>query len=317
MKKFSLFLLFALPFACSLNSCSSDDETEKVSITLDATNLTNDGYFDGMMYYKITSNSPKEVAVNKAEASVIKIEIPSNVKIEGNVYKCTSIAKEAFYKCYSLTTISIPNNVTTIGDYAFSVCSRLASIDIPNSVTSIGIEAFSGCSGLTSINIPNSVTSIGERAFKYCSGITSINIPNSVTSIGYQTFYECSGLTSIDIPNSVTSIGVYSFYGCSGLTSIDIPNGVITIGKEAFYGCSGLTSISIPNSVTSIENAAFSGCSGLKEIHCKATNPPSNSYIFDGATYKNAILYIPKGTLDAYKETNWKKFQNIVEEYYK
>ena len=292
MKKFSLFLLFALPFACSLNSCSSDDETEKVSITLDATNLTNDGYFDGMMYYKITSKSPKEVVVNKAEESVIKIEIPNNVKIEGNVYKCTSIAKEAFKNCKSLTTISIPNNVATIG-----------------------VSAFWNCVGLTSIDIPNSVTTIGENTFYGCSGLTSISIPNSVTTIGEKTFYDCRGLTSISIPNGVTTIEKGVFYGCSGLTSISIPNSVTSIGVYSFHGCSGLTSISIPNSVTSIEERAFYFCSELKEIHCKATNPPaSNYYSFDNDTYNNAILYIPKGTLDAYKKTDWKNFKNIVEE---
>ena len=74
---------------------------------------------------------------------------------------------------------------------------RLTSITIPNSVTSIGSKAFSYCTGLTSVTIGNSVTSIGHIAFSHCSGLTSITIPNSVTSIGERAFYDCSGLTSV------------------------------------------------------------------------------------------------------------------------
>ena len=73
----------------------------------------------------------------------------------------------------------------------------MTSITIPDSVTSIGNAAFASCSGLTSITIPDSVTSIGYNAFYKCSGLTSISIPDSVTSIGYNAFCNCSGLTSI------------------------------------------------------------------------------------------------------------------------
>ena len=110
-----------------------------------------------------------------------------------------------------MTSITIPNSVTSIGNYAFYCCRSLTSITIPNSVTSIGGAAFYSCSGLTSITIPNSVTSIGDEAFCHCTQLTSITIPNSVTSIGASAFCNCSGLTSITIPNSVTSIGDYAF----------------------------------------------------------------------------------------------------------
>ena len=73
----------------------------------------------------------------------------------------------------------------------------MTSVTIPNSVTSIGSSAFSGCSGLTSVTIPNSVTSIGEAAFRYCSGLTSVTIGNSVTSIEYLAFYGCSKLQDV------------------------------------------------------------------------------------------------------------------------
>ena len=90
----------------------------------------------------------------------------------------------------------------------------MTSVTIPNSVTSIGEYAFLGCSGLTSVTIPNSVTSIGGAAFYDCSGLTSVTIPNSVTSIGGGAFRGCSGLTSVTIPNSVTSIGDKAFWNC-------------------------------------------------------------------------------------------------------
>ena len=170
----------------------------------------------------------------------------------------TSIGYGAFYYCTRLTSVTIPNSVTSISDRAFRDC-NLTSVTIPNSVTSIGYEAFYGCT-LTSVTIPNSVTSISDRAFIYCSNLTSVTIPNSVTSIGVRAFQNCSGLTSVTIPNSVTSIGYEAFYGCNRLTSVTIPNSVTSIGYNAFMDCSDLTTVNIPNSVTSIGNDAFSGC---------------------------------------------------------
>ena len=185
----------------------------------------------------------------------------------------------AFYNCRSLTSIIIPESVTSIGSYAFNGCSSLTSITIPESVTSIGGGAFYGCDGLTSITIPDGVTSIESHTFYGCDGLTSITIPESVTSIGGSAFWGCSGLISITIPESVTSIENWVFYNCSGLTSITIPDSVTSIGNNAFKDCSGLTSITIPDGVTSIGNSAFSGCSGLTSI----TIPDSVTSIGSGA----------------------------------
>ncbi len=86
------------------------------------------------------------------------------------------------------TNLVLPDNYMEqsyhIGYAAFRGCSGLTSIEMPNSVTSIGYAAFRGCSGLTSIEIPNSVTSIGDYAFYECSGLKSMTIGTGVLSIG-------------------------------------------------------------------------------------------------------------------------------------
>ncbi len=216
------------------------------------------------------------------------------------------ICAGAFSWCSGLTSVNIPNSVTSIGEAAFAYCSGLTSVIIPNSVTSVGGSAFSGCSNLTSATIGNSVNSIGDEAFFNCYRLSSVTIGNSVTSIGNNAFSECSSLTNVKvpvtdyssfcgniivgliasaihepvhlidevgneitefvIPNEVTSIGSKAFYKCSSLTSVTIPNSVTSISNYAFSGCSSLTRVTIPNSVTSIGNYAFSGCSGLQSV---------------------------------------------------
>ena len=112
------------------------------------------------------------------------------------------------------TTLSGDLNLTGVRGFAmsaFSGCKSLTSVTIPDSVTSIEDSAFDGCSSLTSVTIPNSVTSIGEYAFRDCKSLGSVTIPNSVTSIGDSAFSYCSSLTSVTIPDSVTSIGDYAF----------------------------------------------------------------------------------------------------------
>ncbi len=164
--------------------------------------------------------------------------------IHGSTY---AIYPYAFYYCSSLTSVTIPNSVTTIGEGAFYCCGSLTSITIPNSVTTIGSYAFYYCSSLTSVTIGNKVTTIGSYAFYYCSSLTSVTIGNKVTTIGYSAFEGCSSLTSVTIPDSVTYIGYSAFYRCSSLTSVTIPNSVTKIEARAFYYCSSLTSVTFQN----------------------------------------------------------------------
>ncbi len=271
--------------------------------------------------------------------NITTANIPASIEYNSTTYRVTSIGSWAFaYR--GLTSVTIPNSVTSIGWGAFRYCSSLTSVTIPNSVTSIEQDAFIGCTGLTSISvasgnskysssngvlfnyskttliqypggksgsysIPNSVTSIGSEAFYKCTGLTSVTIPNSVTSIGWNAFSGCSSLTSIEIPNSVTSIGRYAFRNCTGLTSVTIPNSVTSIEGEAFEGCVGLTSVTIPNSVTSIEEHAFEGCSGLTSISVASGNSKyssSNGVLFNYS--KTTLIQYPGGKSGSYSIPN-------------
>ena len=220
----------------------------------------------------------------------------------------------AFKGCSGLTSMIIPSGVTAIGKEAFYGCSGLTSLTIPSSVTEIGELAFEGCRGLTSMTIPSNVTSIGWGAFAECSGLTSLTIPSSVTSIYRYAFAGCSGLTSLTIPSGVTSIGNYAFADCSGLTSLTLPSSVTSIGEYAFENCSGLTSLTIPSGVTSIGNYAFADCSGLTSIYVYTKKLPElGYYVFNGCDAKNCTVYVPKGTYDAYKSSEFGYFEKIVE----
>ncbi|MBQ8174711.1 MAG: leucine-rich repeat domain-containing protein [Clostridia bacterium] len=221
-----------------------------------------------------------EISKYNGSAAVVKIPAMYNGK------PVVGICTWSFLGCTSLTSITIPDSVTSIDSAAFRGCTSLANVTFGENsqLTSIGKEAFYYCESLTSITIPDSVASIGNYAFSDCTSLTSIKIPDSVTSIGDAAFSGCTSLTSIEIPSSVTSIGFSVFKGCTNIEKATLPTiailqmpknnlktvviiSGISIDEEAFYDCRSLESVTIPDSVKTIDSKAFYGCTGLMSIN--------------------------------------------------
>ena len=268
--------------------------------------------------YKILSNTDTEKTVavtsNDGRYNSFKyrgeIIIPSTVSFAGITYNVTEIAWYAFYQCYDLTSVVIPNTINSIGGYAFSNCSKLTSITLPNSIDKIERSTFM-YSGLTSIQIPENVESIGDYAFYNCEELRTISLGN-VTSIGNYAFsitpnYSSGNLNVVEIPSSVISIGDYAFEYQS-IQTLTLHEGLKKIGQYAFRYCKNLTSVSIPSTVENIGNSAFLDCSSLSTVNCSTFAPKyMGSAIFtrtswlnskpDGVIFLGNALFQYKGTM--------------------
>jgi hypothetical protein len=242
--------------------------------------------------------------------------------------------------------------VVGIGVGAFRWSRSLTSVTIPNSVTSIGEEAFRGCSGLKSItvaatnqqykDIDGVLFTKDEKTllvYPAANGKTAYVIPAGVTSISREAFGGCSGLASIAIPAGVSRIDIMAFarsprlaaisvssenqqykdidgvlfskdgktlhaYPAGGKTAYTIPDSVTAIDVGAFDGCSGLTSVTIPAGVAAIGAGAFLNCTGLTVVVIPKGIATINQSVFSGCTSLKSVT-IPDGVTSIGYQAFW------------
>jgi hypothetical protein len=222
--------------------------------------------------------------------------------------------------------VTIPESVLTIAEYAFVECKNLTSVSIPEGVTTIKREAFSHCDGLASIVIPESITTIEIYAFSYCDGLTSVFIPQNVTKIGGNPFLGCKNLQEINVdennPDYSSKNGI--FYNKAQTKLLQYPINkegerilinAAEIGDNALSYCLNLTSVTFSENVINMERNPFFGCTNLTSIVCLNPVPIAlGSIVFaNGVKKDECILYVPSGSLEAYREAAvWREF-NIVE----
>ncbi|MBQ3630603.1 MAG: leucine-rich repeat protein [Prevotella sp.] len=248
--RYSLLLLFALMAGQSL--------------------YAHDFEVDGIYYgYDTETKTAYVTYANDNSSSALysgSVSIPPDVTFNGRTLEVKAIGKYAFYKCSGLTSITIPNSVTSIGNMAFGQCKGLKKVTIPDAVKTIGNYAFWECSNLEDVDTGQDLQTIGDKVFEDCSMLKSITFPNGLTTIGASAFSGCKSLTSITLPSSLRNLEGSAFYKCSGLTNVVIENGLTYIPSSGFENCSGLKSIIFPNSIERIGSSAFQGCSGLKRV---------------------------------------------------
>lgn len=184
------------------------------------------------------------------------------------------------------------------------------------SLREIAPRAFSDCYHLRSITLPSLVQFIHEQAFSSCVQLEEIQIPTSVQRLGQSCFFHCTSLREILVPPSVRdSIPYQAFAYCSELQRATIEANVRIIGAKSFYDCSQLQTVVLPFTTTRVCEEAFNGCGEIRQLFCRASTPPAlENNVFDSRVLTNAVLFVPEGSAEAYRQASgWRDFKFISE----
>ena len=186
-------------------------------------------------------------------SSLKSIDIPASVKFMDDYAfsrsgleaitlpeKLTSIERECFSECKSLTDVVFHDGITTLCDGAFMNCTALLEADIPDSVHTMEYDVFNGCTALKSFDYPTSLENVNcwggiANNFKGCSALESITVPEGVTSIPESMFSGSNYLKTVDLPSTLTSLPQFAFESCSAMGDIYIYPRVSEIDEWAFY----------------------------------------------------------------------------------
>lgn len=258
--------------------------------------------------YQANVDNPKATITRLVNTS----DYPSNFKIpdEVNGIPVVAIADGAFDSCTRLTSVTIPDSVTSIGQYAFANCENLATINFSNNITSLGTGAFQNTAFLN--NLPeDDITIISSILFKIGEDIVEentilLNDTNSVIPSKYQgeeyhkiylsdyltqgqtvsvwsdgLFADMSNLVYVELPDYLTLIPINSFDNCINLEGVSIPESVTTISDNAFRGCVKLNDIVIGDTVTSVGASAFA-YTGISEIDLPTSMISIGQRAFEG-----------------------------------
>lgn len=223
------------------NAFNGYTSLKSITIPESVTSIGDDAFYD-TAYYNNEENWENGVLYIGTHLIRAKTSINGTYTIKDGT-KC--IANRAFYECENLTSITMPESVTTMGSGVFWKCKKLENVVLSSNLTSIESRTFYQCDSLLNIIIPDSVTLIGSSAFEYCKKLETVQMGNGVATIGSKAFCECNSLTSIEIPNSVETIESEAFGNCYNLARLDIGTGLRSLNGRVFNYCLALKDVYI------------------------------------------------------------------------
>lgn len=200
-----------------------------------------------------------------------------------NLPKVQRIEDFAFYRCYSIKSLNLGEELCHLGGYAFERCSSIKSLKLPGSLSTIGSSCFNFCTGIESVELGDGLQTIGDRMFWGLSSLRKIEIPTSLKSIGFGAFCIC-GFDSIFIPDNVTEIYASAFDGCERMKTVRLPAAMNEIKEFTFYDCHSLKTVTFTGKVTSLERGAFSNCSSLDSITLQEGITEIGDQVFKGCS---------------------------------
>lgn len=209
------------------------------------------------------SDDNKIIAAANAATYTGSLTVPASVVYQGIELKVAALDERIFHGSTALESVEIIAPVDCLPPYSFNDCTALTTVKLPESITSIGTYAFA-YSALTSMQLPETVSLLGERCFFQCNKLESVNLPQALETVSDYTFSYCTALKSISFGKSVNNFGSHVFQNCQALESVTLPASITEIPASTFSNCSVLKNVELPEAVEKIGNSAFSGCANLQ-----------------------------------------------------
>ena len=257
----------------------------------------------GDFQYKIEDDNSCTITDYDGMAS--SLSIPS--AINGHTVK--QIDTGALSDNGIITSVTIPNGVTTIGFSAFNGCIKLERIKFSSNLDTVCENAFNNTKWFN--NQPNGLVYVGKVAYKYKGDMprnTKITVKSDTVSISESAFKDCANLTAILIPSSVKHIDKYAFYNCQGLTKLNFNDGIERIENDAFGSCEKLTSVNFSETLKSIGAFAFVECKKLSKITIPRSVASVGEYAFSGCENLASVTVsddLPYVGGRAFEKTKW------------